>query len=69
MTTSGDAVYFGQREVQERELAAQSLDPAVAAIHTKLANEYFEKAGKVRPKLHAVHRAKATEKVDQRQDE
>lgn len=40
MFEPGDAEYFRMREQDERRLAAQSPDPAVAAIHTTLADRY-----------------------------
>jgi hypothetical protein len=37
---SDDAAYFAQRALQERKLAETASDPAVVAVHLKLARRY-----------------------------
>ena len=63
MTTPNDADYFLRREIQERDLAAKSVDVAVAAIHAEMADGYARRASKVRPKLHVVHKGQAPQNV------
>lgn len=40
MTDGYELDYYERREQQERALAARAIDPAIAAIHAKMAEDY-----------------------------
>lgn len=44
----GDAAYFGEREREERALAAQATNPKARKIHAMLADKYAQLAEKER---------------------
>lgn len=49
MTRLTDAEYFAERAVAERKLSDAASDPAVALIHTNLAERYAALAADPRP--------------------
>jgi hypothetical protein len=40
MTEGNELEYYERREQQERALAARAIDPTIAAIHAKMAEDY-----------------------------
>lgn len=50
-----DSRFFAQREATQRRLAAQAVDPAIAAIHIQMADDYAARIPrKPRPQLRII---------------